>query len=252
MRVIELWRYPVKSMLGEQLDQAEVGALGIEGDRQRAVVDPVTGVSLSAKRYGELLMCRAWTVGDEVMVGLPDGSEFVADSPEGAESLSAVLDRRVEIQRAAAGETVRHEYATDSTTGGGDARVVEAPLTEAFFDGLAVHLLSDATLRELARHQPGSVFAPARFRPNLLVHTAEEGFVEDRWVGGDLTIGAVSFTAAGYKMRCVMTTRPQGELAMDRDVFKTVVRANQNRAGIELEPHGSGTIRVGDLVTVSL
>ncbi len=74
MQVLEIWRYPIKSMLGENLAQVEVGPNGIEGDRRRAVVDAESGVSLSAKRYPELLSCRAWTNSDEVMIGLPDGS----------------------------------------------------------------------------------------------------------------------------------------------------------------------------------
>ena len=99
MRVMELWRYPVKSMLGERLAEAEVGPLGIEGDRQRAVVDAESGVSLSAKRYAQLLACRAWTTGGEVMIGLPDDSEVSADSSAAASSLSALLDRRVAVQK---------------------------------------------------------------------------------------------------------------------------------------------------------
>lgn len=247
----ELWRYPVKSLRGEPLQEVVVGPLGVEGDRQRAVVDRASGVSLSAKRHGELLLCRAWTVDDDVMVGLPDGSEFPADSHEVAEGLSALLDRKVEVRRAEIGKTVQHEYTTDSTTGEGDPMIVEAPLTEAFFDGLPVHLLSDATLREFGRRQPGSTFERARFRPNLLVHADEEGFVEDAWVGGSVSVGDVSFTAADFKTRCVMTTRPQGELLLDREVFKAVVRENQRRAGIELVPINSGTIHVGDQLAFS-
>ncbi|MEE8489505.1 MAG: MOSC N-terminal beta barrel domain-containing protein [Acidimicrobiia bacterium] len=247
----ELWRYPIKSLRGEPLQEAVIGRLGIEGDRQRAVVDPESDVSLSAKRHGELLLCRAWTVDDDVMVGLPDGSEFPADSPQAADGLSALLDREVEVRRAEIGKTVQHEYTTDSTTGEGDPMVVEAPLREAFFDGLPVHLLSDATLREFTRRQPGSKFGRARFRPNLLIHTDEEGFVEDGWVGSSVSVGAVSFSAEDFKTRCVMTTRPQGELLLDREVFKAVVRENQRRAGIELVPTNSATIHVGDPVTVS-
>ncbi len=249
MIVGELWRYPVKSFQGEPLVSAQVGPLGVDGDRQRAVIDPETGVSLSAKRHGELLSCRAWTENSRVMVGLPDGSVFDADRVETAEGLSDLLDRRVVVRRAEAGVTVRHEFTTDTSVDGSEAMIVEAPLREAFFDGLAVHLLTEATLREFARHQPTSMFHRARFRPNIVVSTDVEGFIEDDWVGGHVNVGEVSFTAAERKTRCVMTTRPQGSLGADRDVFKTVARTNQRRAGIELEADNTGTINIGDPVT---
>ncbi len=240
MLVGELWRYPVKSLAGEPLVSVAVGRLGVDGDRQRAVVDSESGVSLSAKRYGQLLLCQAWTENSLVMVALPDGSVFDADSPDTAEGLSEFLDRRVEIRRAKAGEPVRHEFTTDTSTDSGEAMVVEAPLTEAFFDGLSVHLLTEATLREFARHQPESTFHRARFRPNILVSSDDEGFVEDDWVGSHINVGEVSFRVVKHKTRCVMTTRPQGNLNLDRDVLKTVGRVNQRRAGIEPVEHRPG------------
>ncbi len=251
MLVGELWRYPVKSLGGEPLVSVAVGRLGVDGDRQRAVVDPESGVSLSGKRYGELLLCQAWTENSHVMVALPDGSVFDADSSETAEALSELLGRRVEIQQAKAGEPVRHEFTTDTSTDGGEVMVVEAPLTEAFFDGLSVHLLTEATLREFARHQPESTFHRARFRPNILVSSNDEGFVEDDWVGSHINVGQVSFTVVKHKTRCVMTTRPQGNLEADRDVLKTVGLVNQRRAGIELEADSPGTINVGDPVILA-
>ncbi|RMD85741.1 MAG: hypothetical protein D6815_01215, partial [Candidatus Dadabacteria bacterium] len=78
MNVAELYRYPVKSMRGESLESAEVGPTGLAGDRQWAVVDAKTGVSLSAKRYAALLQCQAWTQDDAVFIRLPDGREYPA------------------------------------------------------------------------------------------------------------------------------------------------------------------------------
>ncbi len=251
MRVVEIWRYPVKSLRGEQLETAEVGLSGFAGDRIRAVVDSESGVSLSAKRHGELLLCRSWTEGNEVLVGLPDGSEFPVDSPQTAAHLSSLLDRRVEVRAAAGDSRVHHEYTTDTATGGGDAMVVEASAIDAFFDGAPVHLLTTATLRELSRHEPGSSFVGARFRPNLLVDVDEDGFVEGGWVDNDMQIGEVPLHVVGHKTRCVMTTRAQGDLPKDVAVFKTVNRVNERRAGIELEPNGKGLIHIGDPVAVT-
>ena len=88
MKIAEIWRYPVKSMLGEQLDQANVSPSGIQGDRRWAVVDVESGVSLSAKRYADLLRCRAWTSDSDVMIRLPDSRELPAGSVEISRGLS--------------------------------------------------------------------------------------------------------------------------------------------------------------------
>ena len=81
MNIAELWRYPVKSMLGESLDDATLGPDGLEGDRQWAVVDAASGVSLSAKRYPVLLHCQASTRNGTVMIRLPNGDEQPAGAP---------------------------------------------------------------------------------------------------------------------------------------------------------------------------
>ncbi len=247
MKVLELWRYPVKSMQGERLDQADVGPLGIEGDRQRAVVDSESGVSLSAKRYAELLLCRAWTTNGQVMIGLPDGSKFPADSTDAANAMTALLNRRVLVRSAQAGQDVRHEFPTDLPAGEGEPFIWE-PGFEAFFDRAPLHLITTATLGEFSRIQPDSSFERARFRPNLLVEADEKGFVENHWVGRDLAVGAVKCHVLDHKPRCVMTTRPQGDLPQDREVIRAIANSNAGNAGVELRALESGTVHSGDEV----
>jgi len=99
-------------MLGEELDQAEVEPSGIRGDRQWAVVDAESGISLSAKRYAELLSSRAWTNDSEIMIALPDGSEFPADSTEVSNRLSTLLARKVITRLAKSTQTIQHEFPT--------------------------------------------------------------------------------------------------------------------------------------------
>jgi hypothetical protein len=250
MKVLEIWRYPVKSMLGEQLDQVEVGPNGVEGDRRRAVVDAESGVSLSAKRYSDLLRCRAWTNGDGVMIGLPDGSELVADSAQAADGLSDLLGRRVTVRSAGAGHEVRHEFPTDLAIGEGEPFIWE-PGLEGFFDRAPLHLITTATLAELARLAPDSVFTRDRFRPNFLVQIDGTGFVEDSWVGKELTIGNVKCHVLDRKPRCVMTTRAQGDLAKDTDIIKTLVKNNEGNAGIELGTREPGVVRNGDRISLA-
>lgn len=246
----ELWRYPVKSMRGEPLIEVGVGPSGLDGDRRRAVVDVESGVSLSAKRYGQLLTCSAWTDPDtgSVLVGFEDGSVFEADDTRTASMLSELLDRRVAVAEASADWSVRHEFSTDTSSEEADPLVVDALATEAFHDGLPVHLLTEATLRQLTSASPGSLFHQARFRPNVVVSTDLDGFVEDTWVGEQLIVGDVTFDAAMHKTRCVMTTRPQGMLGRDVEILRTTARANQRRAGIELQTTKTGTLHVGDQI----
>ncbi len=245
MHVREIWRYPVKSMLGERLEEAEVGPNGVVGDRRRAVVDTETGVSLSAKRYADLLRCHAWSNGDAVMIGLPDGVELAADSPEAAEGLSDLLGRKVAVQPADAGQKVRHEFPSEITIGEGEPFIWE-PGLDAYFDRAPLHLITTATLAELTRLRPESAFSPARFRPNFLIEIDGTGFVEDAWVGKGLTIGSASCRVLDRKPRCVMTTRAQADLSKDPDVIKTIAKSNDGNAGIELETRVPGVVRRGD------
>ena len=249
MKIAEVWRYPVKSMLGEKLDQAEVKPGGIQGDRQWAVVDAKTGVSLSAKRYAELLSCRAWTSDREVMIALPDGSELPVDSTEAANGLSALLERKVITRSAESTQTIRHEFPTAITEGEGEPFLWE-PGTEAFFDRAPLHLLTTATLSELRRLQPDSVFHHARFRPNFVVDTDETGFVENDWVNKELILGAVKCQVIDHKPRCVMVTRHQGDLPKDIAVIRTILKNNGGNAGVELRALQAGTIRSGDEVVI--
>lgn len=249
MKITEIWRYPVKSMLGEQLDEANVGPGGFQGDRRWAVVDAQSGVSLSAKRYADLLCCRAWTSDGEVMIRLPDGSEFPAGSADAAHGLSDLLGRRVTTRAAEATETIQHEFPTAITEGEGEPFLWE-PGTEAFFDSATLHLLTTATLSELQRLQPDSIFHRARFRPNLLVGINEIGFVENGWVDKDVTLGSLRCRVVDQTKRCVMVTRAQGELPRDSEVIRTIFEYNNGNAGVALQMRESGMLRCGSEVRI--
>jgi len=247
MKVTEIWRYPVKSMLGEKLERAEVEPGGIRGDRQWAVVDAESGVSLSAKRYAELLSCRAWTNDRDVMIALPDGSEVPVNSTEAANGLSTLLGRNVTTRSANSTQTIQHEFPTAITEGEGEPFLWE-PGTEAFFDRAPLHLLTTATLRELHRIQPDSTFHRARFRPNFLIDTDEAGFVENNWVNRNLILGSVECQVIDHKPRCVMVTRRQGDLPKDTEVIRAILKNNDGNAGVELRALESGTLHCGDEV----
>jgi len=249
MELAEIWRYPVKSMLGEQLEKAIIGPGGVQGDRRWAVVDAETGVSLSAKRYANLLRCRAWTSDAGVMIKLPDSREYLADSAEVALGLSDLLERQVITRSADATETIQHEFPAAITEGEGEPFLYE-PETEAFVDCAPLQLLTSATLVELQRLLPGSLIHRARFRPNFLVKTSETGFVENDWVNRDVTLGSLRCQVYDDTRRCIMVALGQGELPRDTDVIRTILKRNEGRAGVALKTEVSGTVRCGAKVEV--
>ncbi|MGI9271445.1 MAG: MOSC domain-containing protein [Woeseiaceae bacterium] len=251
MKLIEIWRYPVKSMLGEELQQANVTPNGLEGDRQWAVIDAKSRVSLSAKRYAELLRCRARTSDGNVIITLPNGDEYPVDSVEAWRELSEFLERDVEMCSADAAETIQHEFPTAVTEGGGDPFLYE-PGTKAFVDCAPLHLLTTATLAELRRLQPSSVFHRARFRPNFLVETDESGFLENSWVNNDVTLGSLQCRVIDHTQRCVMTTRAQDDLPRDIEVIRTILKNNAGNVGVALRSSGTGSLSIGAEVSVQI
>jgi hypothetical protein len=249
MEIAEIWRYPVKSMLGEQIAQANVGPGGIQGDRRWAVVDAESGVSLSAKRYADLLHCRAWTSNGDVMIRLPNSREYPAGSAELAQDLSDLLGRQVTTRSADATETIQHEFPTAVTEGEGEPFLYE-PETEAFFDCAPLQLLTSATLVELQRLLPDSIVHRARFRPNFLVKTDEHGFIENNWVNKDVTLGSLTCQVYDDTRRCIMVALAQGDLPRDTDVIRTILKSNEGRAGVALKTLSSGIVQCGAKVEV--
>jgi uncharacterized protein YcbX len=247
--VVEIWRYPVKSMLGEQVEQADVGPGGIHGDRCWAVVDAESGVSLSAKRYPDLLRCRAWTSNGEVMVKLPDNRELPVDSDDTRQGLCELLGRQVTTRSAESIETIRHEFPKAVTEGEGEPFLYE-PKTKAFFDSVPLQLLTTATLKKLQQLLPSSNIRLARFRPNFLVDIDVIGFVENEWVNRDISLGSLECHVNDDTRRCIMVAHAQENLPRDMQVIRTILKENEGRAGVALKAPRSDIVRLGAPVEV--
>lgn len=235
MRVVELWRYPVKSMQGERLDSAEVGALGIVGDRRFGLVDTSTGVVLTARRVPELLLAvPKWLGPDEVTITLPDGTETTETSV-----LSDWLGRPVELRRADQHRQPTYEGMLDNLDAEAGWSRWEGP-TGVFHD-------SKRTQMSLCSTSSLGAWDRRRFRQNIVV---DEGG-EDDLVGGQIQIGSeVRVDVTKQIDRCVMVTRPQpGGIERDTSVLKTVNRERGGCLGIGMLVAAGGTIAVGDLVT---
>jgi uncharacterized protein YcbX len=267
--VVGLWRYPVKSMMGEELNAAEVTERGVVGDRAFAVVDAATGKVAGAKnprKWGNFFDYRAAYVepprkGAElpaVLLTLPDGSVVRSDQPDLAQVLSRAFGREVAFAEAQQeGESLARqaeEYWPDMA--GLDYRdtVTDWELPAGtFFDLAIVHLLTTATLERLRALYPEGRFEVRRFRPNIVVATGpdERGFVENGWIGRTITIGEdLRLRVSGPCPRCVMTTLAQGDLPKDPGILRTAAQHNQANVGVYADVIAAGTVRRGDRVTV--
>jgi uncharacterized protein YcbX len=268
--VVALWRYPVKSMMGEELNAAEVTETGLVGDRRFAVVDAATGTVAGAKnprKWGNFFDFRAGYVEPPktgaklptVRITLPDGTVVTSDQPDLAQILSNALGREVGLAEAqGSGESSgakAEEYWPDLE--GLDHRdtVTEWELPAGtFFDLAVVHLLTTATIDRLRALYPEGRFEVRRFRPNIVVSTgpAEQGFVENDWVGRTIAIGdEVRLRITGPCPRCVMTTLPQGDLPKDAGILRTAAQHNQANVGVYADVIAGGTARRGDALTVA-
>jgi uncharacterized protein YcbX len=263
--VVGLWRYPVKSMLGEELNSAEVTERGVVGDRQFAVVDRETGKIAGAKnprKWGNFFDFRAayaeppraGSALPEVRLTLPDGSHATSEQPDLEQALSHALGREVAFARAQSDRGDKaEEYWPDMD--GLDFRdtVTDFELPEGtFFDLAVVHLLTTGTIDRLRELYPEGRFEARRFRPNVVVSTAEPGFVENDWIGHTVAIGnEVRLAITGPCGRCVMTTLSQGDLPKDPGILRTAAQNNQANVGVYADVVAGGTIRRGDPVTVA-
>ena len=283
-----LWRFPVKSMLGEQLDAADLSQRGVVGDRAYALRDKQTGKVASAKHaklWPDLLKCRASfveppRVDSEVppaRIDLADGTSVLSDAPDIDAVLSRFFGRDVELASAADhGYTIDqyHPDVEDYDPEGHQDEVVEAQLgaaffnerglpsavpEDSFFDLFPVSVLTTSTLGRLGELEPESDFDVRRFRMNVIVGLPEQGFVENNWVGHSIAIGdQVRLGVALPDPRCCMPSVEQENLPRDPKILKALARHNRIDvagalfpcAGVYAVAESTGTIRRDDRVSL--
>jgi uncharacterized protein YcbX len=249
--VRRLWRYPVKSIGGEEVTELQIGPGGVVGDRAYGFFDVAERRLVSAKRarqYGKLLQCQARLVGPPgpddapVEVTFPDGR-----IEHGAQGIS---------QRAS--ELLGREVHLVSVTGSvaQDFRAPGAPTT--FADLAPVHVLSTGTLDQMAAAYPGGAWDARRFRPNILVEAPDVRI--DDLLGCDLQIGAQAVLHVVMPTpRCVMTTLAQATLPHDAGILRTMadvdfrvvpVLGAKPCAGVYADIVRAGVVRPGDAVSI--
>jgi uncharacterized protein YcbX len=267
--VVALWRYPVKSMMGEELNAVEVTREGLVGDRRFAVVDASTGKVAGAKnpkKWGNFFDFRAAYMPPQTSAKLPavrltlaDGTVVTSEQPDVSDVLSQALVREVVLAQAQGGgassAATAEEYWPDMEGLEHRDTVTDWELPQGtFFDLATVHLLTTATIDRLRALYPQGRFEVRRFRPNIVVATGpgEEGFVENDWAGHTVAIGnQVRLQITGPCPRCVMTTLPQADLPKDAGILRTAAEHNEANVGVYAEVVTGGTIRRGDPLTLA-
>ena len=264
--VAALRRFPVKSMQGELLESATVGAHGVLGDRALAVVDMESGEVVRGKTPdlgSRLLACRAAFTAEpaagqqtSVAIELPDGTRLCSDSDDVDDALTDYFDRPVRLVSAAPPASAlvlaRGEFLE---TAGLPSYVEQWSL----LDALPVSVVTTSTLDRLGAARPETRFDARRFRMNVEVATTAPGFVENAWPGRGLGLGDAARLRVAFPVpRCVLTTMAQEELPRDPAVLRTVVRENSLEiagrpypcVGVYATVEAVGEIRTNDVVSL--
>jgi len=232
VRVIELWRFPVKSMQGERMRAVEITPVGLAGDRAWGVYDRASGTVLTARREPRLLFASArYHEGQVVVTG--DAGDVLATDRD----LSDWLGRDVELRRAGTKAGGRFEAPADDFEEHGVWKSWEGPPGSFHDSGRA--RVSIATVTSFGE------WDPRRFRINV----ALDGEGENAWFGRNLSLGTAVVEVRRHLDRCVVVTRAQpGGIELDPDVLRIVNAEQGGIVGIGANVVRPGHLAVGDEV----
>jgi uncharacterized protein YcbX len=279
--VMEIRRYPVKSMEGEVLDATALGARGLPGDRAWAVRDEVRGGIRGGKKIPALMRLSAVYPSPPAAEGsspavitLPDGSTCRTNDPDVNERLSRALDHPVSLWPLLPPDALDHyrrgqpthpdfeeemravfgrapdEPLPDLTVFPPELFEFESPLG-TYFDAFPLLLMSTSSLRTMQTRRPESRFDVRRFRPNLLIDTAAvDGFPETAWTGRRLRVGDALLQVTVSCPRCVMTTHGFADLPRDPGVMRALVKEAGGTLGVYATVEVPGTVHRGDGVAL--
>ena len=252
MRLASIWRYPVKSMLGEKLSEALIDKTGLRGDRCWGVRDETTGKILTGRREPQLLLAAASLAsGGEPDIVLPSGEVCRGAGPQTDAALSDWLQRPVTLVGAEGEPRGEAEFFEDATDDSSTAITWSMP-PDRFVDAMPLLLLTSASLGTGASLYPSGEWDARRFRPNLFVDIDGDAvdWIEDTWCGHTVHIGSVAVVPKQGCVRCTMVTRPQPDLVRDLEIYKTLARHHGGTFGVWAQVESPGTVRVDDRVTI--
>ena len=210
MHVAELWRYPVKSLKGEQIQEAQITSNGIPGDREIVVLNSA-GRIVTSRTRPKLLGLNGRLGAD----GIPTINGIKWDSAE-------------------AGELVNQAV-------GGEVRLVQLPQPQAF-DVLPLLIATDGATQFLNIDR-------RRLRPNILLANVA-GLTERDWPGRTVKIGDVRIQAVKLRSRCVMTTYDPDTQEQDKSVLIKIIRDLDGTTALDCSVIQPGVIRVGEAVEI--
>jgi uncharacterized protein YcbX len=244
-----LWRYPVKSMGGQQLVTATVVAGGLRGDRIFAMFDELSGQIMTLRSAPQLLYARAALeknpagTSENVTVTFPGGES--ATAPGASRTASVWLRRGVKLatwegrRQAFTGSDYfdyGFELEYDSTSNFGDTPG-------------AIHITSTGTLNWLATQ--GFTVDERRLRPNIVLDLGPDPFMEDKLLGKDVVIGAVRLSCVQSTERCSLLDASQPGLEKADGLRDRVLRGREGNLGIYAQVSLPGRISVGDTVEIA-
>jgi uncharacterized protein YcbX len=225
--IASLWRYPVKSMLGERRERVRLEQRGVVGDRVFAVRDEAGkfGSGKTTRRFQRmdgLFRFRARYDGDTPLITFPDSVTLGGDDMAVHERLSDVLGRIVHLARE---EDITH------------------------FDAAPIHLITTASLRALGALLSRGRIDERRFRSNIVIEMDGEDFSEDAWVGREVLLGTeVRLRITAQTERCVMVGMTQDELVDEPNILRTLAHMREACLGVYADVLSPGSLRVGDQV----
>jgi len=262
-RIAALYRYPVKSMLGEALESALIDGRGVVGDRTYAVVDPAENRVGSAKvprkwaklcefsaRFATNGAAEAGTL-PPPLITFPDGRTVGAEDPDIHGLLSEVIGRPVRLVSQSP-EGLKFEAAAPGADPISLEETADYPVLTPFFDLASLHLVSTSGLAYLRSSYPEGDFDERRFRPNIVIEAPEgQGFLEETWIAKTVMLGEeVRLRILGPTRRCAATTLPRYDLRNDPQILRTAGRQNKGNVGVYAIVLQGGLVRIGDEVQV--
>jgi uncharacterized protein len=228
-RVVGLWRYPVKSMGGEELTQVDVSWHGFAGDRRWAFVRNGLAHSgfpwLTLRERADMSHYRPSFVEPD----RPDKSATLVRTPSG--SVFDVTDPALAAELCPNGaRMIKHD--------------------RGVFDTFPLSLITSQTISRLGE-MVGAPLDVLRFRPNLLVEASDESpFLEDDWVGRVLHIGSMAMRVDKRDGRCAVITIDPVTTEREPLILRTVARERDGCLGVYGSTVTPGRIALNDPVLV--
>jgi uncharacterized protein YcbX len=273
MHVQQIWKYPVKSMIGATVHFTDLDATGLVGDRVWALRERERNIVANTRQTPGIMQLAAATApGGEVVITLADGRTVRSDDSDAAAVLSAALGRDVVLEslrpaddldyyRRKVGEQPADPMAElrgifgregdeplpDFAKFGPNIMEFETP-PGTFYDCYPLMILTTSALRSMSEALPGSVVDVRRFRPSLVIDTGDEaGHPEFDWNGRRFAVGTAIVEVINDCPRCAAITKEiSPDIPQDRAILRHVVKDLGQAVGAYASVVQPGTVREGD------